>query len=172
MNAGRAFVLFILASAALAGAGIYYLQVYGYYTELSPAEAARQTVTLADGTQAPLAVTRAQAIDAGSSPIRYRACLTAAEPDPATLTPYPGAEPLNAPGWFDCFDAAALGAALAAGTARAYLAQADTPWGIDRVIAFTDDGRAFVWPQINRCGKAVFDGKPAPEGCPPPPAKD
>jgi hypothetical protein len=172
VNAGRAFVLFILVSAALAGGSLWYLQVYGYYTELTPEDAARQTVTLADGTQAPLAVTQAQAIDATSSPIRYRACLTVSQPDRDRLSPYPDPVPLNAPGWFDCFDAAAIGAALKDGTAQAYLAQADTPWGIDRVIAFTDDGRAFVWPQINRCGKAVFDGKPAPEGCPPPPEKE
>ncbi len=70
VNLGRIFVLFILVSAALAGAGLYYLQVYGYYTELTPEDAARQTVTLADGTQVPLEVTEAQAIDATSSPIR------------------------------------------------------------------------------------------------------
>jgi hypothetical protein len=172
MNAGRAFVTFTLASALLAPGAIYYLHVYGYYRTLSPDQAAQQVVTLSDGSVAPLAVTAAEAIDATSSPIRYRACLAASQPDPATLAPYPDPVPLNAPGWFDCFDAPALGAALEQGTARAFLAQAHTPWGIDRVIAFTGDGRAWVWPQINRCGKAVFDGKPLPDGCPPPPEKD
>lgn len=172
MNAGRVLIIFMLAAALLAGGSIYYLQVYGYYDVLSPEDAARQSVTLADGTVAPLPVTQAQAIDASSSPIRYRACLTAAMPDPAALTPYPDPVPLTAPGWFSCFDAQSLGAALEQGTARAFLAQAHTPWGIDRVIAFAPDGRAWVWPQINRCGKAVFDGQPVPDGCPPPPEKD
>ncbi len=171
MNAGRAFVVFTLASALLAGGAMYYLQVYGYYERLAPEAAAAQVVTLADGTRAPLAVTAAEAIDATSSPIRYRACLTAAPPDPATLTPYPDPVPLHAPAWFSCFDAPALGAALENGTARAFLAQADRPWGIDRVVAFTADGRAFVWPQINRCGKALFEGQPVPDGCPPPPER-
>lgn len=172
MNAGRVFVTFTLASALLAGGALYYLQVYGYYETLPPEMAAQQVVTRADGTTSPLPVTAAEAIDASSSPIRYRACLTAAPPDPATLTPYPDPVPLTAPSWFSCFDAQAIGTALESGTAQAFLAQADTPWGIDRVIAFTPDGRAYVWPQINRCGNAVFDGEPLPEGCPPPPEKE
>lgn len=170
---GRIAVLFIAISSLVAGVAMYWLQVYGYYRVLPPDEAAVQTVTLADGTLAALITTGAEAIDANSSPIRYRACLTLADtPDPATLVPYPGAEPLTAPGWFSCFDAAEIGAGLEAGTTRAYLAERDYKWGIDRVIALPGDGRAYVWPQINRCGAALFDGKPVPGDCPPPPARE
>ena len=44
-------------------------------------------------------------------------------------------------------------------------------WGIDRIVAIMDDGRAFAWNQINKCGAEVFDGQPAPAGCPPQPEK-
>ena len=35
--------------------------------------------------------------------------------------------------------------------------------------AYLPDGRAWMWRQMNACGHAVFDGKDAPEGCPPRP---
>lgn len=169
---GKFLATLLVGSALIGGVAMYYLQVYGFYRTLDPAEVAVM-VTRADGGTEPLAIRDGQAIDSDSSPIRYRACatLTGDLPDAATLTPYPGAVPLTAPGWFDCFDAAAIGAALERGEAQAYLSQAHTPWGVDRILALFPDGRAFVWPQINRCGKDLFDGKPLPEGCPPPPAK-
>jgi hypothetical protein len=40
-------------------------------------------------------------------------------------------------------------------------------WGIDRVVAVLPDGRGFAWHQINPCGEVVFNGEPAPAGCPP-----
>ena len=40
-----------------------------------------------------------------------------------------------------------------------------------RIVAITEDGRGYAWHQINACGKEVFDGKPAPEGCPPAPER-
>lgn len=170
---GRIAGYAILISAALAGAGVYYLQVWGYYDRLAPdAPAAQIAVTRADGTVEPLAVADVQAIDSGSSPIRFRACFTLpAGFDPAGYAPYPAAEPLVAPGWFDCFDARALGAALAAGQATAILGQENYRYGIDRVLAVTPDGRGYAWHQINRCGAEVFEGRPAPRGCPPPPAR-
>ncbi len=170
MRAGQAFVLAIVIPAALAGGAIWYLQVHGYYRELSPAEAAEQRVTLADGSVVALPVAGAQAIDADSSPLRYRACLTLAPeaPEPSALQPYPRAEVLRTPGWFSCFDPGAIDAAMADGSATVALAEADRPWGFDRVIAVVGD-RAWVWPQINRCGLAVFNGARLPEGCAPPP---
>jgi len=40
---------------------------------------------------------------------------------------------------------------------------------VDRVLAIYPDGRGYAWHQINRCGKIVFDGQPAPADCPSPP---
>ena len=42
-------------------------------------------------------------------------------------------------------------------------------YGIDQVVAVFPDGRGYVWHQINPCGSVVFNGDPAPAGCPPVP---
>jgi hypothetical protein len=88
-----------------------------------------------------------------------------------TYQPYEGAEPLVAPGWFDCFDADEIGAALSEGTAMAFMGTENQSYGIDRIVAILPDGRGFAWHQINHCGEVVFDGRPAPEDCPEPPAE-
>jgi hypothetical protein len=170
---GKVVAILILATALLGGAVLYYLQVYAFYTILPASAVADLRVTRADGTEVAVVAPDFRGIDAASSPIRYRACLTPTGLPPlADLQPYPRAMPLNGPMWFMCYDARAVGEALQRGRAVAVLGQRDVHWGIDRVVALMDDGRAFAWHQINPCGAAVFDGKPAPEGCPPqPPAK-
>ncbi|MCC1481483.1 DUF6446 family protein [Roseibaca sp. Y0-43] len=166
---GRILVVLLLASAVLGGAGMWYLQVYGYYDVLPDQDSIGLTYAGEDAASE-VAVTGFEGIDANSSPIRFRACFTVAEPASA-FAPYDGATPLNAPGWFDCFDAGAIGAALEAGEAQAVTAQANLVYGIDRVAAIFPDGRAYAWHQINPCGTAFFDGDPVPPGCPPPPAE-
>jgi len=168
---GKLLTIVIVASALIAGAAMYYLQVYGFYRELSPqSPEAAISLTLADGTQQPLAPLALAAIDADSSPIRFRACFRVETPvSPETHRPYAKAEPLVAPGWFDCFDARTIGEDLTAGRATAYLGNENYHYGIDRIVAVYPDGRAFAWHQINRCGKDVFEGNPPPEGCPLPP---
>ncbi len=164
---------FIFAIALLAGAAMYYLQVYAYYEEV-PATGTDdvQLTALASGVAEPILYENFQAIDADSSPIRYRACFTtptSAQTLSETYQAYPGAEPLVAPGWFDCFDAKEVGYALEDGKAAAFMGEENFEYGIDRVVAILPDGRGFVWHQINRCGEVVFDGRPEPEGCPPKP---
>ena len=91
-------------------------------------------------------------IDGESSPIRFRACFTtplSVAMLTETYRTYDGAEPLNAPGWFGCFDAAAIGKALETGEAVAFLSQADIHPGVDRVVAVFPDGRAYAWHQLN-----------------------
>ncbi len=161
---GRLLVATLLACALAAGAAMYYLQVYAFYTRLDPATVDLRITT--GDTAAPLAATDLQAIDATSSPIRFRACFTTTGTTD-TADPYPDATPLTAPGWFSCFDADRIGADLEAGRARAVLGQRDVIWGIDRVLALYPDGTGFAWQQINPCGKEVFDGNAAPPGCPP-----
>ena len=56
--------------------------------------------------------------------------------------------PLNAPTWFDCFDAEKIGDALETGEAIAFLASRIAPQ-IDRVVAVFADGRAYAWHQVN-----------------------
>ena len=169
---GKVLSIGILLVALIAGVAMYYLQVYHFYEEVRPVSEGgnvEMRITLADGGAVALPVRDFEGIDADSSPIRFRACFDAALPQDVGLVPYEAAEPLNAPGWFACFDAQAIGAALEEGRARAYLGERDIEYGIDRIIAVTEDGRGYAWHQINRCGEVVFDGQPAPDDCPEPP---
>ncbi len=163
MTAGRILAVVLVLAGVLAGGGMYYLQVWGYYDRL-PRSA---TITLA-GVAEPVSLTAHEGIDSASSPLRRRECLTLAS-IPDGLVPYDRPQPLNAPGWFACFDAAAIGADLAAGRARAVLVQGNFRFGFDRVMALYPDGRGHVWHQTNACGTAHFDGRPLPAGCPAPP---
>ena len=167
----RLLLIATLLTAAVAGGAIWYLQVYAFYEEVAPPETVR--LATASGRVLEVAPVDFEGIDASSSPIRYRGCLRL---PPAALAPdlldVPDPRPPVAPGWFDCFDAAAIGGALESGAARAVLGEKDVIWGIDRIVALFPDGRAYEWRQINACGAVVFDGEPLPEGCPPPPERD
>lgn len=170
---GRLLAGVIVLCAVLAGAAMYYLQVYHFYEEVAAEGATDVQLTVrATGTPEPVLYENFTAIDADSSPIRYRACFTTPMSHAMlteTFALYEDAEPLTAPGWFDCYDAQAIGAALEEGRALAFLGLRDVTYGVDRVVAVTEDGRGYVWHQINRCGRIVFDGQPAPEDCPAPP---
>lgn len=170
----RALILGMVVVAAALGGLLYYLQVYGYYVELGPGDVENVQLARADGGSAvPLELENFKGIDSTSSPIRFRGCFETALNGAAIadLAPYSDAVPLTAPGWFDCFDAAEIGADLESGAAVAVLGQADVSYGIDRVLALYPDGRGYAWHQINSCGEEVFDGNPPPEGCPPAPER-
>ncbi|MFZ5961941.1 DUF6446 family protein [Thalassococcus sp. BH17M4-6] len=167
---GRFLAILIVVSALLAGAGMYYLQVYAYYepvvatgtddVQLTPLQGDRPETILYEDFQA---------IDANSSPIRYRACFTTPSAPGVladTYAPYPGAAPRVAPGWFDCFDAEAIGALLRSGQARAFLGERNLEYGIDRVVAVTEDGHGYVWHEVNDCGDKAYDGSPLDPTCP------
>jgi hypothetical protein len=161
----------ILAIAVLAGAALYYLQVYGFYRTVPDGTAAEiALVSAADGAAQPLAYSDFEAIDADSSPIRFRACFRT-EARPAELaqrfTVMPDVVPRNAPYWFDCFDAAAIAAEIEAGTAQVFLGQKNVHYGVDRVVAVTEDGRGYVWHELNDCGEKAYDGTVVGEECPP-----
>jgi len=164
MNAGRIVAVALLASGLLAGGGMFYLQVWGYYDRLDP----RDSLSLQTATgPVDLPVTDFQGIDSDSSPLRARACFTLAGPLPDLPVAAP-ATPLNPPFWFSCFDAPAIAADLAAGRAQAVVIEGNFRFGFDRVMAHYPDGRAFLWSQMNACGDAHFDGRPLPAGCPSP----
>ena len=142
-----------MLSALLAGGAIYYLQEYAFYQTVAFTPGKEISLTaLVSGIPEPIPVEDLQGIDATSSPLRFRACFTTPITQP-TLTEgfvvYDKAEPLNAPTWFDCFDAAKIGAALETGEAIAFLGQAEIAPQIDRVIAVFADGRAYAWHQVN-----------------------
>lgn len=171
MTSGKWLVLAIVGVTAVFGAAQWYFQTAAFYEPVTAAGAALQ-VTLTDGTTAPLEVVEFDGIDADTSPLRLRACfrLTDAGLDAvANAMPYPDAAPLIAPGWFDCFDAPTIGAAIETGEATAILSAKDYVYGVDRVIAVLPDGRGFAWPQLNPCGEAAFSSDPLPADCPPAP---
>ncbi len=170
---GRFVAGVIVMTALVAGAAMYWLQVYAFYTPVLPISAqAEMRLTTIEGVVEPILSDGFDGIDSDSSPIRFRACFTTPQ-SIAMLTEtyqtYPAATPLTAPGWFDCFDAAAIGAALEQGKAVAFMGEENITYGIDRVVAIYGDGRAYAWNQINACGVVVFNGNPAPDGCPPAP---
>ncbi|MBB3712204.1 hypothetical protein FHS00_001781 [Limimaricola variabilis] len=166
----RIVISALLAFALLSGVLMWYLQVYAYYEELTPAQVGEVVVLDDRAAPIPVAVSELRAIDADSSPIRFRACMTVQDVTPFEhAVEHERAEPLVAPGWFDCFDAREVGEALESGQAKAYVWKLNEPYGIDRVLAVMPDGRGLAWNQINACGEIVFDGDPVPPGCPTPP---
>ncbi len=172
---GKFLAGFLVLSAIFAGVGMYYLQVYAFYEDV-PANNVDdvQLTSLASNGAEPVLYSDFQAIDSESSPLRYRACFSTEMSEAMlseTFVLYDDPVPNNAPGWFDCFDAQAVGAALEAGEATAYLGTANVIFGFDRVVAIDGNGNGFVWHQINDCGTATFDGDPLPEGCPPAPER-
>lgn len=165
----------IVGAAALAGAALYYFQVYYFYEPVSAETAEIRLTGLHGGAPEPIPVEGLEAIDASSSPIRFRACFQTPLSVPMmteTYALYEQPEPLVAPDWFDCFDAAEIGEDLETGAAVAFLGVANVHYGIDLVVAFGEDGRGYAWHQINHCGEKVFDGEPVPEDCPAPDAKE
>jgi Family of unknown function (DUF6446) len=144
---------FIVVTAAVAGIVMYWLQVYAFYEPVSFTPGAEIMLTpIASGTPEPILAENITGIDADSSPLRFRACFTTPMTQAMlteTYQTYPQAVPLTAPGWFDCFDAASIGAALESGEAIAFLSQAEILPKVDRVVAVFADGRAYAWHQLN-----------------------
>lgn len=164
---GKFIGIVILISAIVAGAGLYYLQIYGFYEAVAEEEVT--LVSLTSEQPEPILFDNFQAIDADSSPIRYRACFTTSQSLAFLTESYvliDEATPRNAPGWFDCFDAAAIGAELEAGTALTFLGGKNVAFGVDRIVAITEDGRGYVWHELNDCGEKAYDGTIVGEECP------
>jgi hypothetical protein len=153
MNAGKLAAGSIVVIAAAAGIAMYWLQEYAFYHEASFRPGAEIMLTPIEGGQPePILAEAVTGIDAESSPLRFRACFTTPMSQAMlteTYVAYDKPEPLNAPSWFDCFDAAAIGAALEKGEALAFLSQAGIAPQIDRVVAVFPDGRAYAWHQIS-----------------------
>ncbi|MEO1641151.1 MAG: DUF6446 family protein [Pseudomonadota bacterium] len=167
----RIVIVAMLLLAVASGGLLYYNQVYAFYEEVDFVPDSVQLTSVSTGEAEPIVVSAFQAIDADSSPLRYRACFET-QLSQAMLTEtfvmVDVAEPRVAPGWFDCFDAAQIGADLQT-DAIAFMGVENIQYGIDRIVAIYPDGRGYSWHQINACGEVVFDREPVPEGCPEPP---
>lgn len=168
---GKSAITSILLSALLVGGGIYYAQVYAFYDEIPANEIKVEMTSVNTGVPQAIEIKNPRAIDSNSSPIRYRACFetpTDLTELSQTYVAFPLAVPLIAPGWFNCFDAKKIGAALETGKARAFLGQRNIQFGVDRVVAIFPDGRGYVWQQLNNCGEKLYDGSPTDPTCPTP----
>ncbi|MEM9434998.1 MAG: DUF6446 family protein [Pseudomonadota bacterium] len=167
---GKIAIVILLLSAALGGGVLYYLQVFYYYQEVAEDALEIELTSVSLGEPEAVLADDIRAIDADSSPIRFRACFTTPM-DLAMLTEtyvlHDEAIPLTAPGWFDCFDAEAIADGLADGSALAFTGQSNIAYGVDRVVAIFDDGRAYAWNQLNNCGQKAYDGSPIGPDCPP-----
>lgn len=150
---GRIVAGSIVLTGLIAGIAMYWLQVYAYYEPAVFAPGQEITLTpIGSDTPEAIVVEDLTGIDAQSSPLRFRACFTTPL-TLATLTEtyrlYEAPVPLNAPSWFDCFDADAIGEALERGEALAFLSRAGIAQGVDRVVAVFPDGRGYAWHQLS-----------------------
>ena len=148
----------LVAFSVMFGAGLWYSQNSAYYETVTD-------LSELDILGVPVSVQNYQGIDADTSPLKRRACFTAdlSAAQPGSFSE--DADPLIAPGWFDCFDAEQIATDLENGAARAVLAEFNEPFGFSSFIATYPDGRAFMWRQMNACGTAEFSGDLLPEGC-------
>ena len=139
--------------AAVAGGGLYYSQVYAYYGDvIEEAQASIPLSAVGSQDRRNLSVKGLKTIDKVSSPLGYRACFIVPNSLAMMTETYAlidEATPLEAPAWFDCFDAEEIGLALEEGRALAFMGQKEIGDGVDRVIAVLDDGRGFAWHQLN-----------------------
>ena len=140
---GRALVIVALVGLGLFAAALWYFQTYAYYRDLEA-----EPMILG---QYPVEEWRG--IDASSSPLKKRVCLTVSGTSAAQITQsepaISGVEPLVAPGWFDCFDAKNLSRDLAEGRATAHLVEREVFDGIHEYLAVYPDGRAYIWRQLD-----------------------
>lgn len=145
---GKLAVIAIVLAALLTGGGIWYTQEYYYYQKITPGSAASKiTIATPDG-EVPLDTIAFEGIDADSSPLRWRACaqMSGTLPD---AVPFDDPTPLVGPNWFECFDAAQIGADLESGAAKAVLSRAEIHPDVDRILAVYPDGKIFGWHQYN-----------------------
>ena len=142
----------IVLISVVAGIAVYWLQEYAYYRDAAFTPGAEILLTpIESDVPEPILAEAVTGIDADSSPLRFRACFKTPMTQgmlTETYRAYDGAEPLIAPSWFDCFDAAESGAALESGQALAFLSQANVAPDVDRVVAVFADGRAYAWHQL------------------------
>ena len=151
---GRIVAGVIVLTALVAGAVMYYLQVYAYYQPIaaSTPAAAIRLLPVASAVPEPILTTDFEGIDAQSSPLRFRSCFQTPMTLPMlteTYRIYENPTPLIAPSWFSCFNAEQIGADLESGVAVAFLSEENIHPGVDRVVAVYPDGRAFAWQQLN-----------------------
>jgi hypothetical protein len=152
---GKLFGSILVISSLVLGVGMYYLQNYHWYEEVSMDAGTGveiQMTPVVGGAPETIIADDFQGIDASSSPLRFRGCFNTPMSIAMLSETYEiedRAVPLTAPGWFACFNAEDIGESLELGEAIAFVGEREIADGVDRVIAVYPDGRAFVWHQLN-----------------------
>ena len=141
---GRTLMIATGLGLAAFTAALWYFQTYAYYRDL-PLDPDRL------GAEYPIETWRG--IDASSSPLKLRVCLTVSEETAIRFRDdqfeLAGGEPLVAPGWFDCFDAKAIARDLQSHQADLYSLGPSGFDGIDEMLALYPDGRGYIWRQLD-----------------------
>lgn len=176
MNMTRFAIVFIVGSAILGGALMFYQLNYAGYAEFAGDEVEDiQLLSVVTGEPEAILLENVKAIDTVEEGVRisgavsFRACFDTPQSQAMLSETYvmiDNAIPLNAPSWFDCFNAQEIGAAIEDGSAMSFMSVENISYGVDRVVSVLPDGRGFVWHQMNACGEAVFAGDNTPDGCP------
>ena len=120
----------IVLIGLVAGIAMYWLQVYAFYepVRLHAGGTRSRWCRSAATCPRPIVVENVARDRRGqSSPLRFRACFTTPLTQATLTETYRALRQRRrrsiAPGWFDCFDADAIGAALERGEALAFLSQ-------------------------------------------------
>ena len=167
---GKILVITILLTSFVAGATMYYLQVYGFYAKVNLEQSKGiSLVNLATLKPDKIEVVNFQGIDADSSPIRFRACFEIKQSFDLLKKKYitlDAAIPRNAPRWFECFNSKRIGKDLSSGSATAFLGQKNFEYGVDRYVVIYPDGRGYAWHELNDCGEKLYDGSAKDPSCP------
>jgi hypothetical protein len=167
---GKILVVTILLTSFLAGATMYYLQVYGFYAKVDLEQSNGITlVNLSTQEAEEIEVVNFKGIDADSSPIRFRACFEVQQSIDILREKYimlAVAMPRNAPNWFECFNSKRIGKDLSNGLATAFLGSKNLEYGIDRYVVIYPNGRGYAWHELNECGEKLYDGSAKDQSCP------
>lgn len=150
---GKLVGLMLIITTFIGGISLYYLQVYYFYEKIDETSENFNIRVLSNesGLHKSIRVENFNGIDGKNSPLKYKSCFKVLEVELVenigvkVLKPIP----LTAPTWFSCFDAKKIGLALEKGEAQAVVSESNIFFGIDRILAFFKDGRAFSWHQLN-----------------------
>ena len=141
---GRSFVFVFLAFLMIFTLILFYFQNFAFYKRVETKNRLLIQKKVVE-------VINYYGIDARSSGLKLRECFTVADEafDIKGLTRYQKPTPLNAPFWFDCFNAESITKDINTNKAVAFLSKKEEFDGIDKVIALYPDGTGFQWRQLN-----------------------
>ena len=141
---GRSFIFVFIGFLMIFTLFLFYFQNFAFYERLTVKSRLAIEKKMVE-------VINYNGIDASSSGLKLRECFTVTEEsfEIEDLTIYQNPTPLNAPFWFECFNAESITLDLNANKAVAFLSKKEEFDGIDKVIALYPDGTGFQWRQLN-----------------------